>query len=49
MLMYARMRFGTGTVCTVGDFLEGAMTKGYASDATENAVQANIVAVGYGR
>src|ERR1019366_4043624 len=31
-----------------GNFYEGAMTSGYPSDATENAVQANIVAVGYG-
>ncbi|MBN1608192.1 MAG: hypothetical protein JW940_16280 [Polyangiaceae bacterium] len=33
----------------VGDFFEGAMTTGYASDATEDAVQANVVAAGYGR
>ncbi len=32
-----------------GNFYEGAMTSGYPSDATENAVQANIVAAGYGR
>jgi non-reducing end alpha-L-arabinofuranosidase len=31
-----------------GTFFEGAMTSGYPSDATESAVQANIVAVGYG-
>jgi hypothetical protein len=31
-----------------GTFFEGAMTSGYPSDATENAVQANIVAAGYG-
>ncbi len=31
-----------------GNFYEGAMTSGYPSDATENAVQANIVAAGYG-
>ncbi|GCF10236.1 arabinofuranosidase catalytic domain-containing protein [Dictyobacter arantiisoli] len=31
-----------------GSFFEGAMTSGYPSDATENAVQANIVAAGYG-
>ncbi|NUR60959.1 MAG: hypothetical protein HOV87_20200, partial [Catenulispora sp.] len=29
-------------------FYEGVMTSGYPSDATENAVQANIVAAGYG-
>ncbi len=32
----------------VGEFFEGAITSGYPSDATENAVQANIVAAGYG-
>src|SRR5450631_847248 len=31
-----------------GNFYEGAMTSGYPSDATESAVQANIVAAGYG-
>jgi len=31
-----------------GTFYEGAMTSGYPSDATENAVQANLVAAGYG-
>jgi hypothetical protein len=30
-----------------GNFYEGFMTTGYASDATDAAVQANIVAVGY--
>jgi hypothetical protein len=34
---------------SVGSFFEGAMTSGYPSDATENAVQANIVAVGYSK
>ncbi|NUP51864.1 MAG: hypothetical protein HOW97_31780, partial [Catenulispora sp.] len=29
-------------------FYEGVMTSGYPSDATENSVQANIVAAGYG-
>ncbi len=33
---------------SAGSFFEGAMTSGYPSDATENAVQANIVAAGYG-
>ena len=32
----------------VGTFYEGVMTSGYPSDATENSVQANIVAAGYG-
>ena len=31
-----------------GTFYEGVMTAGYPSDATENAVQANITAAGYG-
>ncbi|MGX4655227.1 arabinofuranosidase catalytic domain-containing protein [Micromonospora sp. SCSIO 07396] len=30
-----------------GTFYEGVMTAGYPTDATENAVQANIVAAGY--
>ncbi|MEU1535584.1 alpha-L-arabinofuranosidase B [Streptomyces fagopyri] len=30
-----------------GTFYEGVMTSGYPSDATENAVQANIVSAGY--
>ncbi|MEU4509170.1 arabinofuranosidase catalytic domain-containing protein [Nonomuraea wenchangensis] len=32
---------------SVGSFFEGVMTSGYPSDATENAVQANVVSVGY--
>jgi hypothetical protein len=32
---------------SVGSFFEGVMTSGYPTDATENAVQANIVGVGY--
>ena len=32
----------------VGTFYEGAMTANYTSDATDEAVQANIVAAGYG-
>jgi hypothetical protein len=31
----------------VGEFFEGAVTAGYPSDATENAVQANLAAAGY--
>jgi hypothetical protein len=31
----------------MGTFFEGAMTSGYPSDAAENAIQANIVSVGY--
>ena len=32
-----------------GTFFEGCITAGYPSDATDEAVQANIVAAGYGR
>jgi hypothetical protein len=32
-----------------GTFFEGAITKGMPSDTTENAVQKNIIAAGYGR
>jgi hypothetical protein len=32
-----------------GNFFEGVLTAGAASDATTNAVQANVVAAGYGR
>jgi non-reducing end alpha-L-arabinofuranosidase len=31
----------------VGEFFEGAVTAGYPSDATENAVQADLAAAGY--
>ena len=31
----------------LGEFFEGAVTAGYPSDATENAVQAGVVAAGY--
>lgn len=39
---------GDNSKGAAGSFFEGAMTSGYPSDATENAVQANIVATGYG-
>jgi hypothetical protein len=32
---------------SVGSFFEGVMTAGYPADAADNAVQANIVSVGY--
>lgn len=38
----------TNTNQSQGTFYEGAMVSGYPSDATDNAVQANIVAAGYG-
>jgi len=39
---------GDNSKGSAGSFFEGAMTSGYPSDATENAVQANIASVGYG-
>jgi non-reducing end alpha-L-arabinofuranosidase len=38
---------GDNSVGAAGTFYEGVMTSGYPSDATENAVQANIVTAGY--
>lgn len=38
---------GDNSISAQGTFYEGVMTSGYPSDATENAVQANIVAAGY--
>jgi hypothetical protein len=40
---------GDNSNWAVGTFYEGCMTSGYPSDATEDAVQANIVEAGYGR
>ena len=33
----------------VGTFFEGAMVTGYVSDEVDAAIQANIVAAGYGK
>jgi hypothetical protein len=38
---------GGGANLSAGTFYEGAMVTGYPTDATENAVQANIIAAGY--
>ena len=38
---------GDNSNSAVGSFFEGAMTAGYPSDATDNAVQADIVSVDY--
>ncbi|EWM10397.1 arabinofuranosidase catalytic domain-containing protein [Kutzneria sp. 744] len=38
---------GDNSKGSTGTFYEGVMTSGYPSDATENAVQANITAAGY--
>lgn len=40
---------GDNSISAAGTFYEGVMTAGYPSDATENSVQANIVAAGFGR
>ena len=39
---------GDNSKGAAGTFYEGVMTSGYPSDATENSVQANIIAAGYG-
>jgi hypothetical protein len=39
----------TNTNLSDGTFYEGCIVTGYPSDATEDAVQANIVAAGYGK
>ncbi|HEY4021880.1 MAG TPA: arabinofuranosidase catalytic domain-containing protein [Pseudonocardiaceae bacterium] len=38
---------GDNSNWNMGTFFEGVMVAGYPSDATENAVQANVVSVGY--
>src|SRR3954452_1141955 len=38
---------GDNSISGAGTFYEGVMTSGYPTDATENAVQANITAAGY--
>jgi len=38
---------GDNSNSSAGDFFEGVMTAGYPTDAADNAVQANIVSVGY--
>ena len=40
---------GDGSSSNDGTFFEGAMTTGTPTNATDDAVQANIVAAGYGR
>lgn len=34
---------------SIGTFYEGLLTVGYTTDAADDAVQADILAVGYGR
>jgi hypothetical protein len=38
---------GDNSNASIGSFFEGLMTAGYPTDAADNSVQANIVAVGY--
>eukprot|EP00051_Salpingoeca_urceolata_P012394 m.153614 g.153614 ORF g.153614 m.153614 type:complete len:339 (-) comp17477_c0_seq1:287-1303(-) len=40
---------GDNSNWAVGTFFEGVITSGFASNATDDAVQANIVAAGYGK
>jgi len=40
---------GGGANLSIGTFYEGCIVTGYPTDATEDAVQANIVAAGYGK
>lgn len=40
---------GDNSCSAVGTFYEGAMTASYTTDAADNALQANIVAAGYGK
>jgi len=50
MRLDSSLLLGTGgdnSTSGVGEFFEGAITAGYPSDATENAVQASIAAAGY--
>ena len=50
MHLEASILLGTGgdnSSGGAGEFFESAMTSGYPSDATENAVQANLTAAGY--
>jgi hypothetical protein len=50
MKVQPSIELGTGgdnSIWGDGEFFEGAVTAGYPSDATENAVQASLVAAGY--
>lgn len=40
---------GDNSNSAIGTFFEGCITKGYSTDATDDALQANIVDAGYGR
>ena len=38
---------GDNSDSAIGTFFEGVITRGYTTDAADDAVQANIVAAGY--
>jgi hypothetical protein len=40
---------GDNSDSTLGTFYEGCVTQGYTTDETDDAVQADIVSVGYGQ
>jgi len=40
---------GDNSNSAIGTFFEGCMKSSYPSDATDDAVQANVIAAGYGR
>jgi hypothetical protein len=40
---------GDNSDAAVGSFLEGVITQGYSTDAADDAVQRNIMGVGYGK
>jgi hypothetical protein len=40
---------GDGSNTGTGTFFEGAITSGNPSDSVDDAIQANIIAAGYGR
>ena len=40
---------GDNSDSAIGTFYEGVMTSGYADSYTDDLVQANIVAAGYGK
>ena len=50
MKVQSSLELGTGgdnSVSDYGEFFEGAITAGYPSDATENAIQTSIVSAAY--
>ena len=40
---------GDNSDSAIGTFFEGAMTKGYSSDSTDDAVYQNVIATKYGK